>query len=81
MTLKGAGSNKSWGVKSQAGELIFRYDFEGTPATVLTLSQTGVMITTNVNFIKDGVTQPTIRSGTAAPSNAVGVDGDLYFRY
>src|SRR3954471_20642092 len=24
---------------------------------------------------------PTIRSGTAAPSNATGVDGDVYFRY
>ena len=39
MTLKGAGSNKSWGVKSQAGTLEFRYDFEGTPATILTLAR------------------------------------------
>ena len=38
-------------------------------------------LTTNINFVKDGVVQPTIRSGTAAPNNAVGVDGDLYFRF
>lgn len=25
--------------------------------------------------------QPTIRSGTAAPNDAVGVDGDVYYRY
>jgi len=81
MTLKGAGSNKSWGVKSQAGDLIFRYDFEGTPATILAMSQTAMTLTTGINFVKDGVVQPTIRSGTAAPNNATGVDGDLYIRY
>ena len=42
ITLTGAASDKSWGIKSQAGTLVFRYDFTGTPADILTLSQTAV---------------------------------------
>src|SRR4029077_20915251 len=73
MTLMGAGSNKSWGVKSQAGTLVFRYDMTGAASDVLTLSQGGMTLTPNLAFVKDGVAQPTLRSGSGAPTNSVGV--------
>jgi hypothetical protein len=81
MTLIGAGSNKSWGIKSQAGTLVFRYDFQGTPVDIASLTQTGFVIATGKTFTKDGVVQPTIRTGIDTPLNAVGVDGDIYIRY
>jgi hypothetical protein len=78
VTLRGAGSNRSWGIKSNANELHFRYDFEGTPLTVMSLNSTGMTIGAGLLFVKDGTVQPTLRSGSAAPNNAVGVDGDWY---
>jgi hypothetical protein len=81
MTLKGAGSNKSWGVKSQAGTLVFRYDFEGTPADILTLAQTSVTIATGKTFVRDGVNQPVLRSSATAPVNGTGNDGDWWAVY
>ena len=78
ITLKGAGSNASWGVKSQAGTLVFRYDFTGTPADVLTLAQAGVTIATGKTFTRDGVAQPVLRSSSTAPVNGTGNDGDWW---
>ena len=78
MTLVGAGSDKSWGVKSQGATLVFRYDFAGTPEDILVLSQTAVTITTGNAFVREGVNQPVLRSGSSVPSNAVGDDGDWF---
>jgi len=80
-TYLGAGSNKAWGIKNQGGTLVFRYDFEGSAADVLTLSQTAVTIANGKTFSRDGVNQPVLRSGSGAPNNAVGVDGDWYAQW
>ena len=78
MTLTGAGSNKSWGIKSQAGTLVFRYDFTGTSEDIMTLSQTAVTIGVGNIFVREGVTQPVLRSSSTAPVNGTGNDGDWW---
>jgi hypothetical protein len=78
LTLVGAASNKSWGIKSQAGTLVFRYDFQGTPADILTLAQTSVTIANGKTFVREGVAQPVLRSSSTAPVNATGNDGDWW---
>ena len=79
ITLRGAGSNKSWGIKSQANQLVFRFDMDGAGAadTLIVGSQL-VAFGTGVVFQRAGWNQPVLRSGSAAPNNAVGVDGDWY---
>jgi hypothetical protein len=81
ITYTGAGSYKSWGQDSYQNTMRFKYDVGGTPATVMTLSATRLTLGTDVLVSVGGADQPVIRSGTGAPNDAVGVDGDLYVRY
>ena len=81
ITLVGAGSNKSWGIKQSGGALMFRHDMTGTPIDIMWLGVQGMYLGTGMIFQREGVNQPVIRSGSAAPSNGVGVDGDVYLQW
>jgi hypothetical protein len=79
LTLKGAGSNKSWGIKVQGAQLVFRYDIDGAGAAdTLIIGSQFIAFGTNVIFQRAGWNQPVLRSGSSAPSNALGVDGDWF---
>lgn len=77
----GAGAYKSWAQDLYQNTMRFTYDSAGTPAQIMTLSQTLVTLGTGVRMNVAGVQQPVIYSGTAAPSAGTGADGDLYIRY
>lgn len=81
VTLMGAGSFKNWLQEIYQATLRYIYDPTGTPVTVATLSATAFTLGTAINFVKGGVTQPTIHTGNVAPSAGLGVNGDVYLQW
>ena len=80
-TLKGAGTNKDWLVAVATGALSFTHDTGGVNKLVASMEAAAFSLGAGVIFKQEGVNQPVLRSGSAAPNNAVGRDGDWYARW